>query len=326
MKFAKQKLAFLLSCSVVVVGAPGVFAFQAGQSTAQLPPAQATQHAAQEVQQPVAPTASTQFPSLLDSGFHSMYNLDFQPAQQRFTAYQEENPDDPMGPVAEAAGLLFSEFDRLGILEAQTFLKDASLEARGKPVPDPAVREKFEAAIRRGQALSQKRLAANSNDADALFASALAAGLKADYLALVERRSVAALGYTRQANGYAQRLLTVCRDCYDAYVATGISKYLIGSRAAPVRWILRARGFAGDKREGIRELQLAARHGHYLAPFARILLAIAYLRDKKPRQAKVILADLRTEFPGNTLFARELERLGGTAAPSAQDPRHQDGL
>src|SRR5262245_41621121 len=151
MKFAKQKLAFLLSCSVVVVSAPGVFAYQAGQSTAQLPPAQAAQHIAQEVQQPVAPIASEQFPSLLDSGFHAMYDLDFHSAQQRFTAYQEENPDDPMGPVAEAAGLLFSEFDRLGILEAQTFLKDASLEAHGKLVPDRAVREKFEAAIRRGQ-------------------------------------------------------------------------------------------------------------------------------------------------------------------------------
>lgn len=255
-----------------------------------------------------------------------MYNLDFHSAQQRFAAYQEENPNDPMGPVAEAAGLLFSEFDRLGVLEAQTFMKDESFEARRKVVPDPTVREKFESAIQRGQALAQERLAVDGNDGDALFASALAAGLKADYLELVQKRAPAALGYTRQANNYAQRLLTVCHDCYDAYVATGISKYVIGSREAPVRWLLRARGFSGDKREGIHELQLAAQHGHYLAPFARILLAIADLRDKKPQQARVMLAGLRTEFPGNTLFARELERLGSTAAPSAKDQRNRDGL
>jgi hypothetical protein len=163
--------------------------------------------------------------------------------------------------------------------------------------------------------LAEKRLAGNGNDRDALFASTLAAGLKADYLALLEKRNMASLRYTRQATDYAQRLLTVCPDCYDAYVATGISQYLIGSRAAPVRWILRAKGFAGNKREGINELQMAAQHGHYLAPFARILLTIAYLRDQQPQQARVLLVDLKTEFPRNTLFARELERLGGAAVP-----------
>jgi hypothetical protein len=45
-KLSKQKLAFLLSCSDVVVTAPGVFAYQAAQSTAQRPLAQAAQHAA----------------------------------------------------------------------------------------------------------------------------------------------------------------------------------------------------------------------------------------------------------------------------------------
>ena len=250
---------------------------------------------------------------LLDSGFNSMYDLDFSGAQQRFTAYQRENPDDPMGPVAEAAGLLFSEFDRLGVLKAQIFIKDASFEARRKLTPDPAVLEKFEAAIQRSQAMAEKRLAVNGNDRDALLASTLAAGLKADYLALVQKRNLAALRYTRQATGYAQRLLTLCPDCYDAYVATGISEYLIGSRPAPVRWILHARGFAGDKRDGIQKLQLAAQHGRYLAPFARILLTIAYLRDKQPQQAKVLLVELRSEFPQNTLFAWELERLGSNA-------------
>ena len=251
--------------------------------------------------------------SFLDSGFHSMYDLDFAGAQQRFSAYQHDNPDDPMGSVSEAAELLFSEFDRLGVLQSQMFVKDAGFGARSKLVPDPAVQAQFETAIQRSQAMVQKRLGANPNDRDTLLAAALSAGLKADYLALVQKQNVAALRYTRQATDYAQRLLAVCPNCYDAYVATGISKYLIGSRAAPVRWILRASGFAGNKSEGIKELQMAAQHGHYLAPFARILLAIAHLRDKQPQPAKVLLAGLTAEFPQNTLFARELERLGNTA-------------
>jgi len=250
---------------------------------------------------------------VLDSGFHSMYDLDFADAQQRFTAYQHDNPNDPMGSVAEAAGLLFSEFDRLGVLQSQMFLKDASFEAVNHLVPDPAVQAKFERAIQRSQAMIQERLATNGSARDALLAAALSSGLEADYLALIQKQNMAALRYTRQATDYAERLLAVCPDCYDAYVATGISQYLIGSRAAPVRWILRASGFAGNKGEGIRELQMAAQHGHYLAPFARILLTIAYLREKQPQQAKRLLVDLRAEFPRNSLFARELERLGNTA-------------
>ena len=43
-------------------------------------------------------------------------------------------------------------------------------------------------------------------------------------------------------------------------------------------------GLPADKQGGITDLQTTAEHGHYLAPFARILLAIAYVREKdKPR-------------------------------------------
>ena len=54
---------------------------------------------------------------------------------------------------------------------------------------------------------------------------------------------------------------------------------------------------------------MTAEHGHYLAPFARILLAIAYVRDKDKPRARELLASLRDEFPKNPLFANELTRL-----------------
>jgi predicted Zn-dependent protease len=65
----------------------------------------------------------------------------------------------------------------------------------------------------------------------------------------------------------------------------------------------------GDKQGGITDLQVTAQHGHYLAPFARILLAIAYVRDKDKTRALELLTALRTQFPGNTLFPREIARL-----------------
>jgi hypothetical protein len=79
--------------------------------------------------------------------------------------------------------------------------------------------------------------------------------------------------------------------------------------AAPVRWLLRMGGVSGDKARGIAELQTTATNGRLLAPFARILLAIAYVRDKDMTHARELLFALQKDFPNNHLFALELARL-----------------
>jgi hypothetical protein len=249
----------------------------------------------------------------LDRGYHAMYNLQFGPAQTEFAEWQKLHPNDPLGPISEAAGLLFSELNRLGVLESQLFDDNSRFEKRKKLKPDPEVRTRFDAALVRGETVSRDVLAKNPNDPDALFALTLASGLRADYTALVEKRNMAALKHTKEANAQAKKLLSVAPQYYDAYLATGISKYIVGSLAAPVRWFVRLAGYDGDKEDGIKELQVAAERGRYLAPFARILLCVAYLRDNQKQDARKLLAGLRTEFPANDLFERELARLDSKA-------------
>jgi len=214
-----------------------------------------------------------------------------------------------MGPACEAAGLLFSEFNRLGVLEAQFYEDDKAFQARKKLRPDPAVRDRFNAALTLAEARAKARLVKDPRDSDALFAMTLASGLRSDYAALIDKSNFTALRYTKDANNWAGRLLAVNPQCYDAYVATGFSKYIVGTMAAPVRWLVRLRGVSGDKKAGISELQITAQRGRYLAPFARILLAIAYVREKDKPRAREMLASLRDDFPKNPLFAREIARL-----------------
>lgn len=247
--------------------------------------------------------------SLLDRGFSGLYNLDFAGAQKDFSRWQSEHPDSPVGPASEAAGLLFSEFNRLGVLEAQFYEKDSSFSSRSKKETDPAVQARFRTAIGRSQDLAHARLAKNADDRDALFALTLSYGLQADYAALIEKRNLDSLHFIKQASTIAQHLLSVCPDCYDALLATGFSKYIIGSMSPPVRWFLRLGGLPADKQGGIGDLQMTANHGHYFAPFARILLAIAYVREKDKPRAVEVLSGLRAEFPANPLFAREIDRL-----------------
>jgi hypothetical protein len=245
----------------------------------------------------------------LDHGYAGLYNLDFAGAQKDFSAWQAQHPDDPVGPVSEAAGLLFSEFNRLGVLESQFFENDDSFLSRSKLTPDPAIRDRFQNAIGRAESLARSQLAKDPQSRNALFASTMCSGLQADYAALIEKRNLASLHFTKEASVSAQQLLAICHDCYDALLATGFSKYIIGSMVAPMRWMLRMGGLSGDKQQGIADLQATAAHGHYLAPFARILLAIAYVREKDKLRALQVLNDLHIQFPGNTLFPHEIARL-----------------
>jgi len=245
----------------------------------------------------------------LDSGFRLLYDLEFDRAHQVFVSWQNNHPDDPMGPVSDAAGLLFSEFSRLGVLESQFYENDHAFDSRQKFTPDPAVRDRFEAALSQAESRAQARLVKIPKDRDSLFALTLASGLRADYAALIEKRNLASLHFTKEATGWATQLLAVDPECYDAHLATGVSQYIIGSLSAPVRWLVRLGGVSGDKAAGISELQLTAGHGRYLAPFARILLAIAYLREKDRPRARDLLVSLRDDFPENPLFAREIGRL-----------------
>jgi len=257
-----------------------------------------------------APVANT--PTIrptLDDGFTLLYNLDFDQAHQVFMSWQHEYPGNPMGPTCDAAGLLFSEFHRLGVLEGQFYVNDQAFAARKKLDPDPALRDRFNAALEQAETKAKTRLATDPKDRDALFAMTLSSGLRADYAALIEKRNLASLHYTKVANAWADQLLVVDPKNYDAHIAAGFSKYIIGSMSAPVRWLVRLGGVSGDRQAGIAEMQVTAKHGRYLAPFARMLLAIAYVREKNKPRARELLASLRDEFPRNPLFAREIERL-----------------
>jgi len=245
----------------------------------------------------------------LDLGFRQMYNLDFSGAHDTFRQYQNSHSDDPLGFVADAAAYLFAEFNRLQILESDLFVDDQKFDNRSRQMPDPAVKAAFEAELVHSDELVTKVLAASPNNANALFSRVLANGLRGDYTALIEKRNLASLSYMKTSRITAQKLLEVDPVCYDAFLAVGVENYLLGTTPAPVRWVLRMTGSQTDKEEGIQRLRLTAEKGYYLAPFARLLLAVAALRDKDKNAARVLLAGLATEFPHNQLYSKELARI-----------------
>src|SRR5260370_599836 len=123
-------------------------------------------------------------PASLDRGFQLLYNLDLDRSQEQFGSYQRLHADDPMGPVAEAAGLLFFELNRLGVLGTRFFDRDSSFRSPPMLKADPILRDRLNSALQRAEVLAGPHLKSDPNDRRALLAMTLVNGLKADYTAL----------------------------------------------------------------------------------------------------------------------------------------------
>jgi hypothetical protein len=246
--------------------------------------------------------------------FDRLYNFDFVGAHEALSRYASARPGDHLGPAVRSAVYLFYELSRLGILESQFFTDDRRIADKKKLKPDPELKRRLLATISAAEKTATLRLQGDPNDRRALFTLSITTGVLTDYVALIEKRQLGSLSHAKQSQSYAVRLLRLDPEFYDAYVTSGVSEYLVGSLPFFVRWFVRFEQIQGSKEKAIRNLELAARSGRYFGPFAKILLAIIHLREKRPRESERLLGELAREFPENPLFRDELavlkERLG----------------
>jgi hypothetical protein len=273
---------------------------------------------AQAATTPMMAAQSHDVDATLDRSYRSMYNLQFDEALRQTEAARLLAKDDPVPLMAQACAELFREFDRMHILRSELFGYDDRFSDGPARAWDPQHRLAFDNALNTAEKLAQVRLQGDKNDVRALFALTLVNGLRADDAALIAKKKFSALSYTKTATGFAEKLLARSPDYYDAYIATGLGKYIIGGKAAPVRWFLRLGGFKGDQEQGVRELTLVAEHGRYLRPFALILLAFDDLRHKNKTEARKKLESLHQQFPGNPLFLEEIAKLDRPPAGHGQ--------
>ncbi len=257
----------------------------------------------------------------IETGFHLLYEAKFPEARAQFSAWEKAHPDDPLGSTAEAAGYLFEEFYARGILTSEFFLDDKLLLGGATGKTNEARRAAFLAANKRALDLARRRLKSNPQDTEALFALTLSTGMQADFAGLIEKRQLETLHFVREAEGYAKDLLALSPDSADAYLTLGAANYIIGCLPAHKRFFLWFGGVHGDRLAGMWQLEIAVTHGHYLRPFAKILLALVALREKQDAIARALLEELVGEFPQNPLFAKELDKLSRSLAGAPSSPR-----
>jgi hypothetical protein len=257
-------------------------------------------------------------PPEIERALGEMYNFNFPAAHASLSQYAAAHPQEPLPYALQASAYLFSELDRMGILESEFLIDDNKIADKKKPVePDPAIRSHFLDAVNDTQRRGEAVLKTNPNDPSALFALCVVQGVATDYMALVEKHQISSLNLARRSNQYAQRLLRIDPKFYDAYLTAGISEYMLGSLPFFLRWFVHFDNVSGNKERGKESLGLVAREGHYFKAFAKILLGIIDLREKKPQDAQKLLVDLSHDYPANPLFRKELEKLNSRLGVAA---------
>ena len=243
------------------------------------------------------------------AALNRLYNFDFKGAHHELSQWDTTHPDDPLGPALQAATYMFTEFARLQILEGEFFEDDKAIASKKKLQADPKIKEAFYKNVDAAQKLAQTALNKNPNDQNALFAYSVASGVQMDYTSLVEKRGLTSLTFAKKAQEYTHRLLQLNPKFVDAYLTKGFSQYLLSSLPFFVRWFVHFDGVEPDKEAAIQNLSKVADQGRYLKAYAKILLAIIYLREKQPERSAQLLTELSKEYPENPLLRKELSKI-----------------
>jgi hypothetical protein len=241
----------------------------------------------------------------LSAGFDLLYEQRFAEAREAFTSWESGNPEEPFGEVAVAASYLFEELYRQGVLTSNFFLNEKKFLHGIDGKPDSERMRHFREALAHAQQLARDRQKTSPNDGEALFALTLAAGMESDALSILEKKHLEGLKRMKEANKYAKQLLAQHPDATDAYIASGIANYIVGSLNSGSRFALWFGGIHGDKHLGMQQVAKTAENGRYLQPFAKMVLALAARRENQTALAQRLLRELKEQYPGSALFTSE---------------------
>jgi tetratricopeptide (TPR) repeat protein len=195
------------------------------------------------------------------------------------------------------------------ILELDFFADDDSITDRKRLKPDRVIRTDFFQAIEHARKLSLARLAIDPKDVHASLALFVAAGVETDYTLLIDKSYRRGYSLSKETQKYANKLLAMNPPIYDAYLSPGMLEYGVGNLNWFFRLFIRFDQIKGNKQKAIEYLKLVIDHGRYYSTYAKILLSVIYLRDKKPKPALDLLKELERDFPENPLIRKEVLRI-----------------
>ena len=240
--------------------------------------------------------------------FNRLYSFQFEESQSVARAYAQKHSADPMGYASLSAAYLFSEMNRLQVFNKDMFKAENISGEQAKKIGAEA-KKAFEEALLRARSTANDALNKNEKDTNALLALVISTGAERDFAALVEKRLKDSYYAAKASQEYALRLQAIDPSIQDAWFTRGFSEYLVGSVPFVIRWLMKIDQVEGDKKKGIELMEKCARGGRYLKPFAQMMLATIYQKDKRLKESRQMLENFAADHPDNQLIRNELSKM-----------------
>lgn len=234
-------------------------------------------------------------------GFEDFYNMDYDGAIALFRQEREGHPDDPFVVNHLLAAILAKELNREGQLDATLYMGNKFLELDAPPV-DLQVKVEIGQLSQRALTLANHELAENPNDADALFARAVARGLATVYSAVIEKRWVGALREGLGAYHDDEHVLKLEPNYSDAKLVVGTFQYIVGSLSWWEKSIAFVADMRGNKAKGLALLRQAVAGDGEESIDASTILALFLAREGHYNEALSLLQRDYAAFPHNFIF------------------------
>jgi tetratricopeptide (TPR) repeat protein len=251
------------------------------------------------------------------AAFEHFYNLDYERSITEFTQVLQRHPDDPFAVNHLLVAVLFKELDRIGALNSGDYSNDLFVSTARLPA-DPNVKQKIKELVDRAAGLEEKKLTANPNDVDALYARGVTRAQSSTYTGLVERAWFSALRNAIGARRDHERVLELDPNYTQAKLIVGTHNYVIGSLPWAVKAAVSVAGLGGSKEKGIEYLRQAASASGETAVDAKILLLLFLRREHQFDEALQISRTLIPVYPQNLLMALEEGNLLRAAGRNAE--------
>src|SRR5262249_24972619 len=174
---------------------------------------------------------------------------------------------------------------------------------------NPAAKERIKQLVQRALELEEKRLQANPNDIDALYARGVTRAQFSLYTALVERAWFSALRNAVGARHDHEKVVELDRNYTDAKLVVGAHNYLMGSLPWGVKMAVAMVGLRGRREKGIKYLYEAANAQGETSNDAKVVLMVFLRREHRYDEALSIAATMVAAFPQNGLFVLEQANL-----------------
>lgn len=236
--------------------------------------------------------------------FNHFYNLDYNRAVQEFEQVLAKHPDDPFAVNHLLTATLFRELYRMGVLNTGEYANDTFISAAHRPA-DPKIKRQINDLVNRALQLEEKRLAANANDVEALYARGVTRAQFATYTALIERAWFSALRNAVGARRDHERVLELSPSTTEAKLIVGAHNYVVGNLPWGVKAAASMLGLGGNKDKGLQYLRECAQGNGETSIDAQILLAVFLRREHHYDEALPLVRGLVPRFPQDVLLALE---------------------